>query len=402
MGAMLEAVSRHSYRSTTLEELVGLAGVSFTTFYEHFESKEACFFATFDEIVRQGRERVGRAYRQEGNFEQRLRAGLEAFMDLVQEEPAAVNLVIAESLSLGARGVTHLQEANAQFEVLVRQSFEQGASEAKVSEVTTRAIVAGIQRVVYRRIRIGQLKELPGLVDELQRWALSYRNPVDQHLLGASASTAAALPAPNPSELSWDEPPNSPRSRSMLTQRERIIRGTAHAVMERGFPKLSIPAISSNAGVSNQTFYEHFNSRQEAFLAAFEALLDDALQATSGAMAKPGGSPDPAGVGLRTVLQYIADNEIFARIAFFELPTIGTAGLDAAESGIERFTAAIKVQELPEEFGEPVSEVIREAIGGGIWAVIQHEIAEDRAASLPELAPEVLNLALTPRLSRSP
>ena len=37
-GAMVEAVSRHGFTETTLRELVALAGVSKSTFYEHFEN----------------------------------------------------------------------------------------------------------------------------------------------------------------------------------------------------------------------------------------------------------------------------------------------------------------------------------------------------------------------------
>ena len=55
---MVEAVSDHGYPGTTLRELVSIAGVSKSTFYEHFESKQACFLATFDEVVARVTERV--------------------------------------------------------------------------------------------------------------------------------------------------------------------------------------------------------------------------------------------------------------------------------------------------------------------------------------------------------
>ena len=37
-----------------------------------------------------------------------------------------------------------------------------------------------------------------------------------------------------------------------------------------------------------------------------------------------------------------------------------------------------------------------EAIAGGIWAVIQHEISEGRAETLPDLLPEILDIILLP------
>ena len=48
---MVEAVSRHGFAGTTLRELVALAGVSRTTFYEHFENKQDCFLQALDELV---------------------------------------------------------------------------------------------------------------------------------------------------------------------------------------------------------------------------------------------------------------------------------------------------------------------------------------------------------------
>jgi hypothetical protein len=43
-----------------------------------------------------------------------------------------------------------------------------------------------------------------------------------------------------------------------------------------------------------------------------------------------------------------------------------------------------------------VPEPIAEALGGGTWAVIQHEITEGRAAELPSRAPEIVEFAITP------
>jgi hypothetical protein len=40
--------------------------------------------------------------------------------------------------------------------------------------------------------------------------------------------------------------------------------------------------------------------------------------------------------------------------------------------------------------------VILEAITGGTWAVIQHEIAEGRRDRLPQLAPEVVEFVMAP------
>jgi AcrR family transcriptional regulator len=405
-GAMVEAVARHGYAGTTLRELVGLAGVSKTTFYEHFEGKQDCFLSTFDEIVAILSVRVGEAYRGGGDFRERLLAGLRAFMNLAVEEPAAAALTAVESLTLGSAGVAHRERASEAFEALVQQSFDHSPTEHEVSAVTVRAIVAGIRGVAYRRVRAGHPEELPELAEVLVDWALSYQRPESE----AVARAAGAAAAPSAVELEsaeedekpdWEEPPDSRLSRATLTQRERIVRGAARVVVERGYEALSIPAISAAAGTSNQTFYEHFTSKREAFLGAFEIVAAEALTFAVAAFEAAPDGPEAIGAGLRALSEYIAGHRIFARLAFFELPTAGPAALDRADAIMDAFTAFLEPPQAPSGIGGPVPVAVLEAIGSGIWSVIQHEIAHGRGEALPELAPELTRIALAPLSARS-
>jgi AcrR family transcriptional regulator len=401
-GAMVEAVARHGYAGTTLRELVTLAGVSKSTFYEHFESKQDCFLSTFDEIVAILSARVGEAYRAEGDFRERLVAGLAAFMNLAVEEPAAASLAAVESLTLGSAGVAHRERASEGFEALIQQSFDHSPSEREVSPVTVRAIVAGIRGVTYHRLRAGQPEELSGLVGELADWALQYQEPDSGPTLRAIAAGEiptegeVAVEQAGSVEPDWSEPPDSPASRKALTQRERIIRGAARVVVEKGYAALSIPAISGAAGVSNQTFYEHFDSKRDAFLAAFEILGGEALSLAAAAFEREGDRPEAIGVGLRALLEHIASSELFARLAFFELPTAGPVALDRADAMLSLFTTFLAPGRAPEALGTPPRQVTREAIGSGIWSAIQHEIAHGRRESLPALTPALTRIALAP------
>lgn len=399
---MVEAVARRGYAGTTLRELVTLAGVSKSTFYDHFENKQECFLATFDEVVAQVSARVGEAYRQPGDFRQRLVAGLSTFMRLAVDEPAAASLVAVESLTLGAAGVAHRERASQAFELLIQQSFDHSPSEHRVAPLTVRAIVAGIRGVAYRHLRSGRGGELPDRVEELVDWALNYQRQESEGV--QRAAEAAARPAPAPPQPpaeehplpSWSEPPDSRRSRTLLSQRERIVRAAARVVIENGYPGLSIPAISGAAGVSNQTFYEHFPGKLEAFLAAFEIVAGQALAVTAAALAAEGGRIEAIGVGMRALLEQIARDELFARLAFFELPTAGPVALDHAEAMLDNFTAFLSPDAAPNEIRRLPTRTLAEAIPSGVWAVIQHEIHEGRLDSLPEMAPELTRVVLVP------
>jgi AcrR family transcriptional regulator len=396
---MLESVARHGYAGTTLRELVTLAGVSKSTFYEHFDSKEDCFLATFDEILAEVSRRVGAAYRGPEDFRQRLVAGLSTFMELAIDEPAAAYLAAVESLTLGAAGVQHRERGSQAFELMIQQSFEHSPSPRPVSPTTVRAIVAGIRGVAYRHLRRGDGEDLPGLVEELVDWALGYQRPDGE--LVRRAVEAAAQPAPTPpegprSKVSWEEPPDSPESRLKLSQRERIVRAAAHVVVEHGYAGLSIPTITSAAGVSNQTFYEHFKSKRDPFLLAFEEIAGDAFAETVAAYAEAGDRIEAIGVGLRALLEHIAGNRLFARLAFFQLPTAGPVALDRADAILDNFGAFLQPESAPSEIRQGPAPALMEAIPTGIWAVIQHEIHQGRLETLPELAPDITRIALVP------
>ncbi len=398
---MVEAVARHGFAGTTLRELVTLAGVSKTTFYEHFDSKQDCFLATFDEIIAQATDRVSAAFREPGDFRQRLVAGLAAFMDLAVEEPAAASLAGVESLTLGTAGIARREQGSAAFELMIRQSFDHAPSDIEVSDLTVRAITGGFRGVVYHRLRAGRVEELPGLVEELADWALCYQREPSAAMLaaGEAAARGAGAGAAGKTEeekVPWEEPPDSRRSRSELSQRERIVRGAARVVVERGYDALSIPAISAAAGVSNQTFYEHFDSKRAAFLAAFEIAAADALRFAAAAYLAQGDRPQAIGAGLRALIDYIAEHELFARLAFFELPTAGPVALDKADSALESFVAYLRPGVAPSGIGGPVSNVVLEAIATGSWAVLQHEIAHGRRESLSDVAPLLTEIALAP------
>jgi AcrR family transcriptional regulator len=399
---MVEAVSRHGYVGTTLNELVSLAGVSKSTFYDHFDSKQDCFLATFDEIVAVLGARVGEAYRSGDDFRERLGAGLATFMDTAVEEPAAAMLTAVEVLTLGAPGVEHTERASRSFEQLVQQSFDHSAAEVKVSPPIVRAIVAGVKGVVYRRVRAGRSEELPGVVDELVDWAMSYQREPSE--TARRAITASELPRPKRAEDSaakehrpgWDEPPDSRRSKAGLNQRERIVRAAARVAVERGYETLSIPTITSTAGVSNQTFYEHFASKREAFMAAFEEFGSEGLRRTGAAFAAEGDRPEAIGVGLREMLEHFAENELLAKLVFLELPAAGPVALDRADQMLDQFAAFLRPEAAPSALARPLPTSVLEAIPSGGYAVIQHELVNGRLASLPELAPELTWLALAP------
>jgi AcrR family transcriptional regulator len=396
-GAIVEAVARHGFASTTVRELVTLAGVSKSTFYEHFESKEDCFLATFDSIVERVSEEVATAYGSSGALRDRLLAGLGRFMDLVVERPEVAAFAAVDSLTLGSAGLAHRDRFWATFEQMTRQYFVDEPLQQQVSEITVRAILSGISGVVYQRLRHGTTRELPDLVEPLIDWAFSYQDSDTAPIRRAVAAAERPLPTGSSREdeaVGWEEPPDSPLSRAKLSQRQRIIRAAAKVVSERGYEALSIPAISAAAGTSNQTFYENFNSKREAFLAAYDVVAEKALRVGAEAFESESDGPEATGTALRALTEHIAGNQVFARLAFVEMMTAGPPALDRSEEMLSRVISSFGAGS--KALGTGVPRVALEATAAGIWFVVQREIASGREDALPSKAPELATLALAP------
>ncbi len=61
---------------------------------------------------------------------------------------------------------------------------------------------------------------------------------------------------------------------------------------------------------------------------------------------------------------------------------VGTTGLDQADAATSRFTAFLQPEALPPDIS-PVPPMVIEAIGGGMWGAIQHEIGDRQSRGAP-------------------
>src|SRR5262249_52493554 len=171
------------------------------------------------------------------------------------------------------------------------------------------------------------------------------------HRMAERPLPKGVLDHPDPDYIPWSEPADSPLSRARLDQRQRILRATAQEAARVGYPHLTIPAISTAAGTSHQTFYENFESKEQAFIFALERVANRAMASIFAAALRETEWQSVIEAGMRGFLEYLAHEPLFGKLAFFELPTAGPVALNHADATVQAFTGFLEPAALPPGVG---------------------------------------------------
>jgi AcrR family transcriptional regulator len=74
-------------------------------------------------------------------------------------------------------------------------------------------------------------------------------------------------------------------------QRTRILEALADVLTERGYAATPVAAVIERAGVSRETFYQQFASKQDCFIAALEVAVGELATSLTAALETPGRTP---------------------------------------------------------------------------------------------------------------
>src|SRR3954466_3767124 len=132
-------------------------------------------------------------------------------------------------------------------------------------------------------------------------------------------------------------PHNLARDDVRASQRQRMLDAMAETVAGKGYAGTTVGDVVAGAGVSRKTFYEHFRDKEDCFLAAFDAGVDDLLAAIVAA--------EPAGPGwkaalrarVRAYLSPLAGPPEFAHAFLVEVFTAGPRALERRSQVHARF-----------------------------------------------------------------
>lgn len=374
-AAMVANVTERGYDATSVANLTELAHISRTAFYGLFASKQDCFVATIDEIAKISGAAARQAADGEDSWEGKLRAMLETVVGFVAAQPATAALLYKDAYTAGPAAVDSAERSLAVFEELSRQALAESPKHAGLPPEILHAALGGLHLVVETHLRTGRQDELLEQVPVLLRWALSYETP-DPPL------RRPRLPA---------GPLGSPR-RIEHDPEERIMNAVLDTVAAKGYVATTVADIAGAASMSLTTFYGHFSSKEDVFMAALERGRAQAMAAVLPPFQRAPDWEHSVRAGIKALLTFLAVETSWARVAV-QVRSAGSRSTDHGGETIELFGHLLSPGQSASGEMPPVT---RAAVGGAIFALLSAEVRAGRVERLPELAPIATFVALAP------
>jgi len=165
--AMVDAVAARGYAATTIADVVALAKVSRRTFYEYFADKEECFLAAYEVASDLLLAAIAAAVDEEAPWEDRLLAGIDAYLEGVAGEPAVSRVFLVEVLGAGPRALARRRDIISRFAAQLREVVTIGTQDPGgvrvLSEEMSIAIVGAVNELVLVKVEQDRIPDIPDL-----------------------------------------------------------------------------------------------------------------------------------------------------------------------------------------------------------------------------------------------
>jgi AcrR family transcriptional regulator len=171
MDAIAELTAEQGYEATKIGDIVRQAGVARKTLYDNFEGKEEVFLAAFDTAIEEVLSRIEEdCAKVEGGWEERVRAGLAAFLGYVAEKPALARMCMIEALSATPAATERYEAAVQRFVELTKSTVPQ---DDQLPETIEETLVGGVAWIVHQQIRRHEAEKAEDLLPELSEFMLA-------------------------------------------------------------------------------------------------------------------------------------------------------------------------------------------------------------------------------------
>lgn len=187
-----------------------------------------------------------------------------------------------------------------------------------------------------------------------------------------------------------------PRDFVSQNQRERMLLATAELVAERGYNKTTIESIAKTARVALVTFYEHFSSKEECFLAAFEQIVSDAGEVFEQLLDLEQPWPEQIAAGLEVFLEMVEAEPARAHLCLVASQAAGTAALERYQAMLGSVAPRLRQGRELNPRASRLPDGLEVALAGGLAWLVHLRLVSGQVEGIRALLPEMLQVTLTP------
>jgi AcrR family transcriptional regulator len=173
ISAMVEAVNTNGYLATSVADVLALARVSRSAFYELFRDKEDCFLACYDRGTGLLSAGLLAALAQGGPWQQRIRRAYAAVTATFAEHPHLARVCMVEALAAGPAANARYQDAIVGIVAVVEQDMADDPAVQRVPRLIILGVVGGVAAIIHSEILAGRTEKLPAMAPQLARFHLA-------------------------------------------------------------------------------------------------------------------------------------------------------------------------------------------------------------------------------------
>ncbi|HEU4943788.1 MAG TPA: TetR/AcrR family transcriptional regulator [Solirubrobacterales bacterium] len=181
-------------------------------------------------------------------------------------------------------------------------------------------------------------------------------------------------------------------------QRERLLAAMLRATAELGYREVSVQEVLDRAGVSRPTFYEHFENKEDCFLAAFDSAATRLRERLERAALDGENWRERLRLSLEELLRFVSEDPDAAMSLVVDGRAACPDALTRRDELLDHFSSCLDSQvraEVPAN--EPAPSAIAAAgIVGGIEALLYSRLNRGEADDLRSLLPSLMYFAVLP------
>jgi AcrR family transcriptional regulator len=189
--------------------------------------------------------------------------------------------------------------------------------------------------------------------------------------------------------------PELPREFVAGHKRRRMMDAVAELTAEQGYEATKIADIVRQAAVARKTLYDNFDGKEDLFLSAVDATLNEMRVVVEEACERTESPEDQVVAGLEALLDFIAEHPAATRTCMVESISATRSSARLYDAGMRDFVDLLRNSGLD---SSDLPETIEESLVGGVAWILQQQIRRNEAERVGELLPELSQFVLSPYL----